>query len=141
MPPLQGEDFHDHPAVELLTGRFSYPAIWCSGLTLDALKWAIFSALMIELAVTDVRRRILHPDAVNFFGLGVGLLLTSLPNLSMLAKALWFAIRWFDFPSSAARSFVHRCDFGRHRWRRILWIVSEGYFSACGDAKAWALAT
>ena len=52
-------------AVELLTALLFLACYETFGLTLEALKWAIFSAIMIVLVFTDLRERIL-PDVINY---------------------------------------------------------------------------
>src|SRR5208282_2951088 len=61
-----------YPMVELLTGILFLGCYLGFGLSAQALKWAVFSALLVVLTITDFRERIL-PDAVNFTGLGLGL--------------------------------------------------------------------
>src|SRR5580658_1319816 len=64
-----------YPAVELLTGILFFICYRYFGLTIEAAKWAIFSALMIVLVFTDLRERIL-PDVVNYTGLCIGLIVS-----------------------------------------------------------------
>ncbi len=61
-----------YPVVELLTAVLFWACYYAFGLTTEALKWAIFSALMIVLVFTDLRERIL-PDVVNFSGFAAGI--------------------------------------------------------------------
>src|SRR5580693_4294147 len=56
-----------YPLVELLTGLLFLACFLVFGLTVEAAKWAVFSAIMIVLVFTDLRERIL-PDVVNFTG-------------------------------------------------------------------------
>jgi leader peptidase (prepilin peptidase)/N-methyltransferase len=63
-----------YPAIELLTGALFVLCYLEFGLTAETVKWLFFISLLIVLTITDVRIRIL-PDAVNFFGFGVGLAL------------------------------------------------------------------
>jgi leader peptidase (prepilin peptidase) / N-methyltransferase len=61
-----------YPIVELTTALL-FVACWESfGLTLATGKWLFLSCILLVLIVTDYRERIL-PDAVNWFGVGVGL--------------------------------------------------------------------
>jgi len=46
-----------YPLVELLTGLLFLACYLAFGLTPEALKWAVFSALMIVLVFTDLRER------------------------------------------------------------------------------------
>jgi leader peptidase (prepilin peptidase)/N-methyltransferase len=50
-----------YPAVELLTGVLFLCCYLVFGFTVDALKWAVFAALLVVLTITDLRERIL-PD-------------------------------------------------------------------------------
>ena len=127
-----------YPAVELLTGLLFMTCYFVFGLTLESLKWAIFAAMLVVLTITDLRERIL-PDAVNFFGLGVGLLFSFFTK-PLDGTALWIANRWFDFPPRSRRS-------------RSLMRSSEPWQAAdcsgswpkdifvCAGAKAWDSAT
>ena len=119
-----------YPAVELLTGLLFLACYFSFGLTLDTLKWAIFAALLVVLTVTDLRERIL-PDVVNFFGLGVGLLL-SLFTKELDGTALWLANRWFEYPPpQMALSFADAL-IGAVAGSGLLWLVAEGYFRLRG---------
>src|SRR5215469_3199392 len=94
-----------YPAVELLTGLLFLGCYQVFGLTAEALKWAVFSAIMVVLVFTDLRERIL-PDVVNFTGFGLGLLL-SLFTSPVDGTALTLAKRLFDFaPPLPVLSFV-----------------------------------
>src|SRR5271170_2076628 len=62
-----------YPLVEFLTGLLFLACFYVFGVTIEALKWATFSAIMIVLVFTDLRERIL-PDVVNFTGLAIGLI-------------------------------------------------------------------
>ncbi|HET9805164.1 MAG TPA: prepilin peptidase [Candidatus Acidoferrum sp.] len=63
-----------YPAIELLTGLLFVATYLSFGITPDTFKWLFFVCLIIVLTITDVRIRIL-PDAVNYFGFGLGLAL------------------------------------------------------------------
>ena len=64
-----------YPAIEFLAGLLFIACYMTYGLTPETLKWLFFISIIIVLAVTDFRVRIL-PDAVNFFGFGLGLALS-----------------------------------------------------------------
>src|SRR5271156_1476311 len=85
-----------YPIVELLTGLLFFACYKAFGLTLETLKWAAFSAIMIVLVFTDLRERLL-PDAVNFTGFGIGLALSFVTQPSD-GTALWLANKIFEFP-------------------------------------------
>ena len=119
-----------YPAVELLTGLLFMACYFAFGVTLDALKWQVFSALLVVLTITDVRERIL-PDDVNFFGFGVGLLF-SLFLKPFDGTALWLSNHWFAFPPpDRALSFADGF-IGALAGSGLLWFVAEGYFRLRG---------
>ena len=134
-----------YPAVELLSGTLFVVCYLVFGPSLEAAKWAIFSALLIVLTITDVRERIL-PDKVNFTGLGVGLAL-SLLTRPFDGTALWFANRLFDFPPPRPVLSCTDAVLGALAGSGLLWFVSEGYFHlrgregmGLGDVKMMAMA-
>ena len=119
-----------YPLVELLTGLLFWACFFAFGLTLEALKWAIFSALMIVLVFTDLRERIL-PDVVNYTGLVLGLAL-SLVTAPADGTALWLANRIFDFPPPVPALSFADALLGAALGSGLLWLVSEAYFRLRG---------
>jgi leader peptidase (prepilin peptidase)/N-methyltransferase len=119
-----------YPAVELLTGLLFVACYFAFGLTVDALKWAIFSALLVVLTITDLRERIL-PDVVNFFGVGVGLLFSFFTKPTD-GTALWIANRLFDFPPPQPVLSFADAVLGAAVGSGLLWVVAEGYFRLRG---------
>jgi leader peptidase (prepilin peptidase) / N-methyltransferase len=119
-----------YPAVELLTGLLFLACYFVFGLTVDAIKWAVFAALLVVLTITDLRERIL-PDGVNFFGLGAGLLF-SFFSKSIDGTAMWMANRWFDFPPPLPALSFADSVLGALGGSGLLWIVAEGYFRLRG---------
>jgi leader peptidase (prepilin peptidase) / N-methyltransferase len=119
-----------YPAVELLTGLLFLVCYFAFGPTVDALKWAVFAALLVVLTITDLRERIL-PDEVNFFGLGVGLLFSFFTK-SLDGTALWMANKWFDFPPPQVALSFADAALGALAGSGLLWIVAEGYFRIRG---------
>lgn len=134
-----------YPMVELATGLLFLACYLVFGLNAEALKWAIFAALLVVLTVTDLRARIL-PDKVNFVGLGLGLLL-SLFTQPIDGTATWLANHIFAYPPpEAALSFADAL-IGAGAASGLLWLVAEGYFRArgregmgLGDVKMMAMA-
>lgn len=61
-----------YPIIELITGILFGVAAWKYGLSWQAGKLAVLSAILVVLVVTDWRERIL-PDRVNFPGIVMGL--------------------------------------------------------------------
>ena len=119
-----------YPAVEFLTGLLFLGCYLFFGLTVDALKWAVFAALLVVLTITDLRERIL-PDEVNFFGLGAGLLFSFFTK-SLDGTALWLANRWFEFPPPPMALSFADAALGALAGSGLLWIVMEGYLRIRG---------
>jgi len=119
-----------YPAVELLNGLLFLASYLVFGPTVEAAKWAIFSALLVVLTITDLRERIL-PDEVNFFGLIIGLLLSFFTK-PIDGTALWISNRWFDFPPPQAALSFADAALGALAGSGLLWIVAEGYFRLRG---------
>jgi leader peptidase (prepilin peptidase) / N-methyltransferase len=119
-----------YPAVELLTGILFLSSYLVFGLTIEALKWTVFTALLVVLTVTDLRERIL-PDEVNFFGLGAGLVFSVITQ-PVDGTSLWLANRWFDFPPPQVALSVSDAILGAIAGSGLLWIVAEGYLKLRG---------
>jgi leader peptidase (prepilin peptidase)/N-methyltransferase len=119
-----------YPAVELLTGSLFWVCYHAFGLTFDALKWSVFSAIMIVLVFTDLRERIL-PDVVNFTGFGLGLAL-SLFVAPTDGTAQWLASHIFEFPPPAPVISFADALFGAAIGSGLLWGISELYFRVRG---------
>jgi len=134
-----------YPAVELLTGALFVACYLAFGLTLEALKWALFSALLVVLTITDVRERLL-PDRVTLSGLGMGLGV-SLITQPVDGTALWLANQLFEFPPPRPVLSLSDALVGAGAGSGLLWIVSEGYLRlrgregmGLGDVKMMAMA-
>jgi len=119
-----------YPLVELLTALLIFACYSKFGLTVEGLKWAIFSALMIVLVFTDLRERIL-PDVVNYTGFALGLLL-SLFTAPVDGTARWIAGHIFDFPPPAPALSFADAILGAAVGSGVLWLVSEAYFRLRG---------
>ena len=119
-----------YPLVELLAALLFFGCYMAFGLSAEALKWAIFSALVIVLVFTDLRERIL-PDAVNYTGFVLGLAL-SFVTLPTDGTALWVANRMFDFPPPAPVISFLDALLGAVLGSGLLWLVSEAYFRLRG---------
>jgi leader peptidase (prepilin peptidase)/N-methyltransferase len=134
-----------YPAVELLTALLFLVCYLAFDLSVDALKWAIFSALLVVLTITDARERLL-PDKVNFTGLGIGIAL-SLFTRPVDGSALWLANRLFAFPPPRPVLSLTDAALGAAAGSGLLWLVGEGYFRlrgregmGLGDVKMMAMA-
>jgi leader peptidase (prepilin peptidase) / N-methyltransferase len=115
-----------YPVVELLTAALFWGCYYAFGPTTEALKWAIFSALIIVLVFTDLRERIL-PDVVNYSGFALGLAL-SLATKPSDGTALWLANRMFEFPPPAPVISLADALLGAAFGSGLLWLVAEVYF-------------
>ena len=117
MPRLQDDISSMYPAGRTADGAaLSGRAISRFGLTVEALKWAMFSALMVVLVFTDLRERIL-PDVVNFTGFGIGLVAEPLHQADGWHRALDREAS-LRLPSPGAGAFVCRRASGRGRRQR-----------------------
>ena len=97
---LRGKCRHCHlpisplyPIIEFLTGAFFVLTYYTFGVTLPTFKWLFFGCLLIVLIATDLRVRLL-PDAVTFFGLGLGLAFATriFPSSFLGIHGLWFRL-------------------------------------------------
>jgi leader peptidase (prepilin peptidase) / N-methyltransferase len=79
-----------YPAIELLTALLFVACYWNFGLSVVTFKWIVFTGLMIVLAVTDLRVRLL-PDAVNWYGACLGLVfaLRAPPQDEFVRQIIW----------------------------------------------------
>ena len=119
-----------YPAVEILNALLFYACYRAFGLTPEALKWSIFSSLMIVLVFTDLRERIL-PDVVNFTGFALALLL-SLFTRPVDGTALLIARHAFAHPLPVPLLSFIDALLGGALGSGLLWFVSEAYFRLRG---------
>jgi leader peptidase (prepilin peptidase)/N-methyltransferase len=119
-----------YPAIELLTGLLFYAAYRVFGLNVTGAKWALFSAVLVVLAVTDIRVRLL-PNVVNLTGAIIGLLLSFFVAPTD-GTALWLANKVFAFPPPQAALSFADAVIGGAAGAGLLWIVGEGYFKLRG---------
>ncbi len=82
-----------YPIIEFLTGLLFVLTYYDFGITLPTFKWLFFGCLLIILITTDIRVRLL-PDAVTFFGLGLGLAFSTriFPSSFLGIYGLWFRL-------------------------------------------------
>lgn len=119
-----------YPAVELLTGVLFFACYMVFGNSILTVKWAAFSAVLLVLIFTDWRERIL-PDAVNFTGLGIALVISFFVPPSD-GTAAWLANRMFDFPPPAPVISFADAVIGAAVGGGLLWLVGEAYFRLRG---------
>ena len=85
-----------YPIVEFLTGALFVACLYEFGAGLATLKWAAFCAILVVLAVTDIRERIL-PDRVNLAGALLGLAFSGFVRVGD-GTALWLSHQMFTYP-------------------------------------------
>lgn len=132
-----------YPFVELVTGAaFAFTA-YKFGVTLEALKYAIFSAIMIDLVVTDFETRIL-PDEFTIGGTIVGLVFAWFVPLEPDLAALVFAMTGMEYSPKAIS--LLEAVLGAGVGSGIVWFVAWFYQKArnregmgLGDFKMMAL--
>jgi leader peptidase (prepilin peptidase)/N-methyltransferase len=134
-----------YPTVELLTGVLFAGCMVAFGPTLAWLKWVMFSALLVVLAATDLRERIL-PDKVNLTGGILGLGWSAAVPVAD-GTSLWLSQHMFAYPPPARILSVSDALLGAATGAGILWIFAEGYFRlrgregmGLGDVKMMAMA-
>ena len=133
-----------YPAVELLTGLLFVACAAAFGLTFAALKWTLFACLMVVLVFTDIIERIL-PDAVNFVGLGAGLLLAFFSE-PMDGIAAWVISKWLRLQAPLPAVSFADAVLGAVVGGGLLWLVGEVYVKwrgregmGFGDVKMMAM--
>ena len=119
-----------YPLVELITAALFLGSYLYFGLSVEAAKWAVFSALLIVLVFTDLRERIL-PDVVNYTGFACGLAF-SLALQPADGTAKWLARHLFDFPAPPAALSLADAVLGAAFGSGLLWLASEVYFRVRG---------
>ena len=119
-----------YPVVEFLTGALFAACARVFGLTWAAGKWAVFCALLLVLAVTDLRARLL-PDKVNLTGGILGLVFSGVVPVGD-RTSLWLSNRMFDFPPPARVLSGADSVIGAMVGAGILWLFAEGYFRLRG---------
>jgi leader peptidase (prepilin peptidase)/N-methyltransferase len=97
-----------YPIVELITGVFFCIFVARLGANLNAVKFCLYSALLIGLTFADLEQRIL-PDEFTLGGLGVGLVLAWFVPVhdGIAASILWMAgAHWDPAPVSLGESVL-----------------------------------
>jgi leader peptidase (prepilin peptidase)/N-methyltransferase len=87
-----------YPLIELATaGIWAYMA-WRHGVTIEALRGAVFATILLGIAMTDARQYLI-PDEFSWGGLVIGLLFSlagGLPGLgtALIGAAVGFGLLW-----------------------------------------------
>jgi len=115
-----------YPIVELMTAVLFWGCYRVFGLTVESLKWTVFSAILIVLIFTDLRDRIL-PDLVNYTGLALALGL-SLALRPTDGTSAWLARHTFSESLPAPVLSIADALLGAALGSGLLWIVSDLYF-------------
>jgi leader peptidase (prepilin peptidase)/N-methyltransferase len=133
-----------YPVVELLTGLLFLACLSSFGVSFAALKWTLFSCVLLVLIFTDIFHRIL-PDPVNYFGLGAGLLL-SLFSEPVDGTAAWLSGKLFAFPPPSPVLSCVDALLGGVLGGGLLWLVGVVYLKwrgregmGFGDVKMMAM--
>ena len=122
-----------YPLVELATALVFAWAVTLMGVTMEALKYSIFGAILITLVASDIEERIL-PDEFTLGGAVIGLVLAWIVPLS------WDRVR--DYPATPDRESPVGAR-SRHwsvRLQRIHLLVAN-CINGCDTAEGWGAAT
>jgi leader peptidase (prepilin peptidase)/N-methyltransferase len=83
-----------YPIIELATAVLWAGMAWHYGLSLDALRGALFGTLLLGIALTDAREYII-PNEFTYGGLAIGLILSAAGGLDSVVAALVGAVVGF----------------------------------------------
>jgi len=83
-----------YPLIELATAALWGYVVWRHGLTLEALRGAVFGTILLGIAMTDARKYII-PDEFTWGGLVIGLLFSLAGGWPALAAAALGAVVGF----------------------------------------------
>jgi leader peptidase (prepilin peptidase) / N-methyltransferase len=119
-----------YPLVEFLTGVLFFACYYAFGISVETLKWATFSAILIVLIFTDIRERIL-PDVVNYTGFALGLIFSFFVHPED-GTAAWISNHLFQFPPPVPVLSLVDALVGAAVGSGLLWLVSEAYFRLRG---------
>ncbi|MBM3746476.1 MAG: prepilin peptidase [Acidobacteria bacterium] len=106
-----------YPLVELLTGGLFFALVLTHGPTLVALKWCVFSGLLIGLIFADLEQQIL-PDELTLTGIVAGLALVMLAPAQEGIVSLLLSREW----SPARRALVEALIGGAFAAGLLWWI-------------------
>jgi leader peptidase (prepilin peptidase)/N-methyltransferase len=110
-----------YPAVELATSAAFALCVAALGLTLPALKYSLYSAIMIMLIACDLEERIL-PDEFTLGGTLIGLALAPFVPLEHYFISIFIPYTWWPGWASLAES-----AFGAAVGSGAIWLVAFLY--------------
>lgn len=114
-----------YPIVEFTTGLLFVLCYLSFGITLVTFKWIFFTCLIVVLAVTDLRERIL-PDAINWPGFGFGVAFaTKIPPGDGIVE--WFCDRFIHHVPAQWMVGVLDALLGAAFGSFLLWAAATGY--------------
>jgi leader peptidase (prepilin peptidase)/N-methyltransferase len=90
-----------YPAVELLTALLFLACYWQFGLSLEALKFSVFSFLLLGLIFTDAEHKLL-PDLLTLPGVALGLAFSLFVPVDNFASSLLPDSLWAPLASSVS---------------------------------------
>ena len=129
-----------YPIVELATAAAFAACVAIAGWSLVALKFCIFSAILIALIATDMEERIL-PDEFTLGGLAIGLAFSAFvplqPMLTLILLPHTLNDRWHSVAEAALGAFVPTFIFWFFGWAFEKIRHKEGL--GLGDVKMIAM--
>ncbi|HYL63248.1 MAG TPA: prepilin peptidase [Candidatus Methylomirabilis sp.] len=137
-----------YPLVELLTGLFFVRCYLQFGITQATVKWLFFLCLILILAVTDLRVRLL-PDVVTWPGLAAGILFSAFVPPTDAVSFLLASFTWRHFHAipTAHEMGVLEALLGAAFGSLLLWgaaalykLVRHRQGMGLGDVKMMAMA-
>src|SRR5262249_34956319 len=133
-----------YPLVELATGLLFVGCFLRFGFSAETAKWIAFSCLLVVLAITDVRVRLL-PDVITWPGFALGLLFSFFVNVND-GSAYIFGVRLLHRRLPATAISVLDALLGALFGSMFLWGVATLYRAVrgregmgFGDVKMMAL--
>jgi len=131
-----------YPLVELAVGILFAGIVAVLGFTLPALKYCLYSAILVDLIATDLEERIL-PDEFTLGGTAVGLVMSAFvpmpPFLGWLVLPVSVPLRWVSvFESAVAAGFVSG-GLWLFAWLYQKIRHREGGWMGLGDVKMLAM--
>jgi leader peptidase (prepilin peptidase) / N-methyltransferase len=111
-----------YPIVELATAIVFAICVAFLGVSLPALKWCLFSAILIALMATDLERRIL-PDEFTLGGVLLGLIFAAIVPMPKDSETITLVL---SFPNWRVASLVESA-FGAGIAAGAIWFVVWAY--------------